>query len=411
MKKTASIQSILAGILFAAAVFFNLKMLSGSALSIGSILRIAGYGVLTVALLIRRKNIVIPVGFGIIVLVNLLGGLRLNNLLAIGAWLVAVFISIVYCTKYLPQFEKPAKSLWIVPGILMLISTLLSVIPLFTTEGWVSVAPTLIPNLIVILGLLLSMRWLIVGTSSTSRPLVGLAQFAIKNALFMIAFAGLVAYVSYLFIADKMDVLHMIIAIALCFAVLQLRAVTAGKEITAANELLKDHISFNERDKTLTVKKRDAKIAKVLGIQPYTRTEYGYTPEKLVYTAVTVGGITTGGVQKTGGHYAREAGKTGKASIIYTYKSGTKLVNATVEKIILSKDLTDAAKSSDINTYLDGSTIVLMHKRADTDAAVAAMQLGHRDTAFNIMEQSKINAMSSYEKCMSIVNWLSQVEE
>ena len=190
-----------------------------------------------------------------------------------------------------------------------------------------------------------------------------------------------------------------------CFA-MAMKSQAQIDERKAACRKAEDYISFDYSG-TLTIKKRDADIAKIMDIAPYKKVKYGETPEKLVYTGATVGGVTTGGWHKSGGFYGREMGNSGKVELIYYYESKNKIIPTKVKKIKLSGDLLKLAQSARIKEYLDGDSFIIVREKANTNAAVAAMQLGHKDYAFNIMEEAQIAALPTYEKCSAILNWLS----
>ena len=145
----------------------------------------------------------------------------------------------------------------------------------------------------------------------------------------------------------------------------------------------------------------------MVDIVQYKKVKFEDTPEKLIYTGATVGSVTTGGWHKSGGFQSKEMGNSGKVNLVYYYEHNNKMIPAEIKTIILSDDLVKAAKSSKIKEYLDGNSLTIVGKMADTDAAVAAMQLGHKDYAFNIMEGAKVAALPTYEKCRAIVDWLS----
>lgn len=161
------------------------------------------------------------------------------------------------------------------------------------------------------------------------------------------------------------------------------------------------------RRNTLTVTKRDADLSNIFVIQPYRKTEYGYTSEKLIYTGATVGGVTTGGWHKSGGFYARDRGSTGKVRLYYYYESDGKFITSELERIELSPELAQQARASDIARYMSGNTIVIRHPVDNMDAAAGAMQLGYREVAFNIIENARIAASPTMEKVRDIINWLA----
>ena len=177
------------------------------------------------------------------------------------------------------------------------------------------------------------------------------------------------------------------------------------------HDQIKDCVSYDPIKEILTISRRDPNFAKLFKIVEYKKTEFGHTPEKLVYTGATVGGVTTGGVHKSGGYYAQEGRKSGKFNLYYRNDNGTSMVDVPVERIKLSPELAEEARASQIREYVKGTKIFLFDKIEMTTEAVMAMKAGHKDYAFNLHEQAKVDASPTYEKCISIVNWLSGIDE
>lgn len=161
--KQKQTSSVLPGILFAILVVLDIKNLitilgSGYAPSLGWILRVTGYAVITFALLTSRRDIVLLIGFAISALASLLGN---NNILSIVAWLSVLVIGVAYLTNYVPQLTKTAKSIWFVPAICVIVGWVIYAIQTISTVGWVNVVPSILNNIVLVFSLLLSMNYVV----------------------------------------------------------------------------------------------------------------------------------------------------------------------------------------------------------------------------------------------------------
>lgn len=163
--KQKQTSAILPGILFAILIVLDiigiiLVLISGGnvTLSLGWILKVAGFVVITFALLTSRRDIVLLIGFAVSALAILLGS---NNILAIIAWLSVLFIGFSYLTNYVPRFTKIAKSIWFVPAICVIIEWVIYAIQTISTAGIVSVVPSIFNNIVLVFSLLLSMKYVV----------------------------------------------------------------------------------------------------------------------------------------------------------------------------------------------------------------------------------------------------------
>jgi len=161
--KQKQTSSILPGILFAILVVLDIKNLitilgSGYAPSLGWILRVAGYAVITFALLTSRRDIVLLIGFAVSALASLLGN---NNILSIVAWLSVLVIGVAYLTNYVPQLTKTAKTIWFVPALCVIVGWVIYAIQTISTAGWVNVVPSILNNIVLAISLFLSMSYVV----------------------------------------------------------------------------------------------------------------------------------------------------------------------------------------------------------------------------------------------------------
>ena len=103
-----------------------------------------------------------------------------------------------------------------------------------------------------------------------------------------------------------MVIIMVIVLLAFMFFCLIMAVKSAEQIENRKNACRRAEKYVSYHNQTLFVTKRDPEIANIFTIQPYRKTQYGYSPEKLIYTGATVGGVTTGGWHKSGGFYARD---------------------------------------------------------------------------------------------------------
>ena len=87
---------------------------------------VASCAVLAFALLTKRRDIFLPVGFALPCLACLFH-LNFANVLSLLGNLSMAFLAVVFVTDYLPQFREQMKKLWFVPPAVLALATLLSI--------------------------------------------------------------------------------------------------------------------------------------------------------------------------------------------------------------------------------------------------------------------------------------------
>lgn len=160
--KQKQASSLLPGILFAVLVILDVKNLfsilgSGYAPSLGWILRIAGYAVITFSLLTSRRDMVLLIGFAVSALASLFGG----SVLSIVAWLAVAVIGVTFLTDYAPQLSKTAKTIWFVPALCVIVGWVIYAIQTISTMGWVNVVPSILNNIVLAISLFLAMKYVV----------------------------------------------------------------------------------------------------------------------------------------------------------------------------------------------------------------------------------------------------------
>lgn len=130
--KNSSCYSTVAGALFAFGgvmeLFQWLRILRFMSFSdhVQVLIWVASCAVLAFALLTKRRDIFLPVGFALAGIAYLFSLNFRNVLLLLGNWGMA-FLAVVFVTDYLPQLREQMKKLWFIPPAVLALATLLSI--------------------------------------------------------------------------------------------------------------------------------------------------------------------------------------------------------------------------------------------------------------------------------------------
>ena len=87
---------------------------------------VASYAVLAFALLTKRRDIFLPVGFALAGIACLFY-LNFRNVLLLLGNLGMAFLAVVFVTDYLPQLREQMKKFWFVPPAVVVLATVLSI--------------------------------------------------------------------------------------------------------------------------------------------------------------------------------------------------------------------------------------------------------------------------------------------
>lgn len=129
--KNSSWYSTVAGALFAFGgvmeLFQWLRILRFMSFSdyVQMLIWVASCAVLAFALLTKRRDIFLPVGFALAGIACLFFLNFRNVLLLLGNWGMA-FLAVVFVTDYLPQLREQMKKLWFIPPAVVALATVLS---------------------------------------------------------------------------------------------------------------------------------------------------------------------------------------------------------------------------------------------------------------------------------------------
>lgn len=163
---------------------------------------------------------------------------------------------------------------------------------------------------------------------------------------------------------------------------------------------LKQYATFSNGVLKLT--KCSPQFSNALQISKVMYTPMSYNPARYIYTSATVGGITTGGVDKVGGNYVRSGKKvdSGKNKLLYW---GQK-----VKQIQLTDELYKKAQMSKIKKYLNDNKQIVVEGEAGGGLEVASQIFG----ACSMEVQMILYAgYPSDLKCREIIDWICEAEQ
>ena len=210
-----------------------------------------------------------------------------------------------------------------------------------------------------------------------------------KSGIIMACIGGVASPIGFIMIfsgsADVGAWLAVLGIIALVLGIRISKDAEKDEQHTQTIELTKDSVDF--RDVIVYLKKRNPNLRKIITIENHYTGKLKYNPETIHYGSVTVGGVTTGGVYKTGGDYTTITKKSEMKHMCY---DGHMIVD-----IELTDELCNKAKTSYISKYLDGKRIQVMGREF----------LSYTPTTIEQVELGK-GSGTPLDKCNDILNWI-----
>ena len=179
----------------------------------------------------------------------------------------------------------------------------------------------------------------------------------------------------------------------------------AGKkkqaEIEAEKKYIESLATYNEVTGELTRHARASELSQVVKVEERKDYTVKHEPTKLHVGAVTVGGVTTGGAYTTGNYnYISNSKKNGLCNLVYIPK------NKPIKQIILTEELYELAKKSNIAEYLSDKKIVVIES--------VTMSYFEQQNALNnlsntgyVGNQAANAGQPTLEKGHRILNWLT----
>jgi len=151
------------------------------------------------------------------------------------------------------------------------------------------------------------------------------------------------------------------------------------------------------KDGTLTLSERSRYLKDMIDYIQVTANTYHKTPEKLHYGSATVGGVTTGGLYKTGGTIDKKTIYCGdRWHFLYDGEE--------VNKIILTDKLAQEAQESKIKEYCkENAIIIVTNRRGCSSEALMLAKAG--DMSRMHLENAQI--YPTLEKVKAIISWIA----
>lgn len=208
------------------------------------------------------------------------------------------------------------------------------------------------------------------------------------------------------------------IVIALGISVLGVKVFlkSSGKKDDKPSEV---GIEFDKETGTARLYKRIGSNLSGMKIRQYKKTYTKYNPSKTVFTAATVGGITTGGFHQTQA-YLSDTYAGGSDAYYLEVKSlsweADRLYDVIIlKKIILTDELSaEAAKDSRVSKFLHGNELILKKSGKDSELTLLekdilrqAVLSGDVATQENITQRAFLTTQLSWKECLDIKDWIS----
>ena len=202
-----------------------------------------------------------------------------------------------------------------------------------------------------------------------------------------------------------MDSSTVLLIICFIFIVFGIWLLLSSKKPYTGNTVLEDYGVEIRGDNGIKIARKGSKLGQIIRITKVSDVAIGYQPERIHIGSATVGGVTTDGVYKTGGHhYYTGASYSGK----YAFWFGNKSYGHEITEVYLSEDLYQKAKNSSIAKYLNSMTkcieLVDIHTKF-SDYELEELKMFGRGQGGTSHALHK--AYPTYEKCAEILDWLT----
>ena len=177
-----------------------------------------------------------------------------------------------------------------------------------------------------------------------------------------------------------------------------------------------DYLSYSKKTKTLTVKKKSKYIGEFLTASQILIDYNTKKPDSYVFTSATVGGVTTGGLEKITGKSSTRKISSGKYRLIYKRltEDGTFIPEGEVEFVSLPEELLVNAMIG-LKGYIYNNKIAILDeklkksKKNSAGTAMllnAAMNAGGNTLASNYVNNFEVLEYPDYDKIKKIIDWL-----
>lgn len=192
------------------------------------------------------------------------------------------------------------------------------------------------------------------------------------------------------------------------------RSVRKDKKTADYIELVPSSSSIGESGK-IHLKKRDPENEYRFLIDKHVEVGYGYVPPSATFTAVSVGGVTTGGWDVQEGHYKTSSvKKTDKYELFYTRRNLTASARkgdiiCCVKEIVLTSDDVKTARSFPIlNQFVVGNSLVLRHNVQSAYSKEIASSIGSGDiySALNLGQDDLTKMALTQKEAQAVLDFI-----
>lgn len=204
-------------------------------------------------------------------------------------------------------------------------------------------------------------------------------------------------------------ILSLVLGTALFLGVILAYGKYKANEYKRIKEATKDNMKYDLHSKTLTLMERRNSNGMALKIMQMTDQNLKYHEAQYVYTGATVGGITTGGIHKTGDYHTIESTSTGKYEICYKDRDiyhNDQLYP--IKSIKLTNEMVEKAKKDELlHGFLKDDTLVLEKETNNNgDLMKSALNANNTTLAMQIAKKDYFDKQLTKEECTQIVNWI-----
>ena len=166
----------------------------------------------------------------------------------------------------------------------------------------------------------------------------------------------------------------------------------------------------NNLGSTIKVYERKPANRRVLSIFRHKESYSQYNPAKATFTAVTVGGVTTGGWDVKDAHYSTVMGEsTNKYLLCYTPNVYYKNKCSLPKEVILTAEDAEAARKQGFGKYLQGNTLILRNQVKSQNAKWAAdtyAQTGDFYASSNLLVKDYTASLLTQSEMQAILDFL-----
>lgn len=182
---------------------------------------------------------------------------------------------------------------------------------------------------------------------------------------------------------------------------------------TIASEL-KDIVTYDLTTGTMYLHKKSPRIREIVNVDDDYKEDIRYEPEKLNYGSVSVGGVTTGEIYKTGGYNYRAGWKkTGHAMMLFGQYP--------VRCIKLTDELMKQAYASSISKYIgryykiESIEVIenwrpsswVLHEWVENPDSPSVQRSIEQERQLHYMQFGKRDYVPpTFEKCEEIISWM-----